>query len=59
LDVEMTYTEQMIESKVERMIDRLDHRYLNGELSDSQYHEEMRAIDAWAEMQYSQIEVAA
>lgn len=48
--------ENRIESQVERKVDRLDYRYINGELSDSQYREEMRAIDAWVEAQYSLIE---
>lgn len=48
----MTNQESIIECKVERMVDRLDARYMNGELSDSQYHEEIRAIDTWAESQY-------
>lgn len=48
--------ENRIECQVERKVDRLDYRYINGELSDSQYREEMRAIDAWVEAQYSLIE---
>lgn len=51
----MTDAEYRIECKVERMVDKIDARYMNGELSDSQYHEEMRAIDAWAESQYKMI----
>ena len=51
----MTNNEHMIECKVERMTDKLDARYMNGELSDSQYHEEIHAIDAWAESQYKMI----
>lgn len=55
----MTDAEYRIECKVERMTDKLDSRYMNGELSDSQYHEEMRAIDSWAESQYKMIGDAA
>lgn len=55
----MTDAEYRIECKVERMIDKLDARYMNGELSDSQYHEEIRGIDEWAEEQYKMIGDAA
>lgn len=51
----MTNNEQMIEIKVERMTDNIDARYMNGELSDSQYNEEIRAIDAWAEAEYAKL----
>lgn len=54
----MTNDEYTIECKVERMTDKLDLRYMNGELSDSQYHEEIKAIDAWAESEYSKIAVS-
>jgi hypothetical protein len=49
----MTQNEEMIERNVERMVDRLDASYMNGEFSDSQYREEMKKIDDWAESQYS------
>jgi hypothetical protein len=49
--------ENRIECQVERKVDRLDYRYMNGEMSDSQYHEEMRTIDAWAEAQYALLAV--
>ena len=51
----MTSNEYMIECKVERMTDKLDARYMNGEYSDSQYREEMKKIDDWAESQYKMI----
>lgn len=51
----MTSDEYMIECKVERMTDKIDARYMNGELSDSQYHEEMKKIDEWAEIEYRKI----
>jgi hypothetical protein len=51
----MNDTEYRIECKVERLTDSIDRRYMNGELSDSQYHEGIRAIDAWAEAQYKMI----
>ena len=46
-------TEYWIECKVERMTDNVDARYMNGEYSDSQYHEEIKKIDDWAESQYA------
>lgn len=51
----MTNQEYEIECAVERMTDRLDRRYMNCEFSDSQYHEEIHKIAAWAETQYATI----
>ena len=51
----MTNDEYMIECKVERMTDKIDARYMNGEYSDSQYREEMKKIDEWAESEYRKI----
>jgi hypothetical protein len=51
----MTNDEYMIECKVERMTDKIDARYMNGEYSDSQYREEMKKIDEWAEIEYRKI----
>jgi hypothetical protein len=51
----MTHTEEMIECKVEKMIDRIDRQYMNGEFSDSAYHEEIRKVDAWAEAEYAKL----
>ena len=51
----MTNNEDIIERRVERKVDNLDALYMNGELSDSQYHEEMRAIHAWAESEYAKL----
>ena len=51
----MKNDEYRIEVAVERKTDRLDRRYMNGELSDSQYHEEIRAIDEWAESEYQKL----
>jgi len=45
-------TEQQIESRVERMVDSLDKRYLRGEFTESEYEREMANIDQWAERQY-------
>jgi len=52
----MTYLQEQenrIECAVERMIDRLDTRYLNEEFDDSYYDEEMARISAWADREYS------
>lgn len=45
----MTNSGYKIECKVERMTDKLDRRYMDGEFTDSQYREKIRAIDDWAE----------
>ena len=49
----MKLNEHLIECKVERMTDKVDARYMNGEYSDNQYREEIQKIDAWAESQYA------
>ncbi len=51
----MTNSEHDIECKVERMTDKVDARYMNGEYSDSQYREELAKIDSWAEDQYAKL----
>lgn len=45
-------SEQEIESRVERMVDRLDAKYMRGELSDAEYRSEMERINQWAEEEY-------
>ena len=44
--------EYQVECKVERMTDRLDARYMRGELTEEEYRAEIKAIDAWANAQY-------
>ena len=44
-------TEQ-IERRVEKRTDRIDARFMNGELSQEQYDAEMKALSAWADEQY-------
>jgi len=41
-----------IERQVEKMVDRLDSRYMAGFIEEAAYHARMREIDAWAEAQY-------
>ena len=41
--------ERTIEIKVERMTDRTDKRYMNGELSEVEYRAEMDRISKWAD----------
>jgi len=44
--------EQMIEWAVEKMIDRLDARYMDGEFSEDEYKDRIKLIDEWASKQY-------
>jgi uncharacterized membrane protein len=45
-------TEQQIEESVARKVDALDRRYLNGALTEDEYQQAIRNLDAWAEEQY-------
>ena len=45
-------TEEQIERRVERAMDRLDGRLLSGELSQGEYDVLARDLDAWATAQY-------
>lgn len=47
--------EDSIERSVERKIDALDHRYLNGEMSNEEYDLQMQQIREWADKMYNQI----
>ena len=40
-------TETQIEAIAERRMDDLDRQYLGGQLTDHQYREAVRALDAW------------
>ncbi len=45
--------ELQIEIRVEKLTDRIDARYMRGEINEQEYHEELRALSDWAESQYS------
>ena len=45
-------TEDQIERHVEKMTDRLDKIYMNGEIDEEKYKEELNAIDNWSWMEY-------
>ena len=45
-------TEDQIEFQVERATDRLDKRFMAGEITEAQYREECYAISDWADKQY-------
>jgi hypothetical protein len=40
--------ESQIESMVEKAIDKLDKKFLNGEISQTEYDQEINIIDKWA-----------
>ncbi len=44
-------TETQIEIMVEKAIDKLDKRFLNGELNQMEYDQEIHIIDKWATQQ--------
>lgn len=46
-------SEHEIERRVEQMVDRLDARFMRGELSEAEYREEMEQINQWAESEYA------
>lgn len=41
-------SEDEIERRVERMVDALDRRFMNGKMDQAQYDAEMAKIDAWS-----------
>jgi uncharacterized membrane protein len=45
-------TEDQIERAVERATDRLDERFLSGEISRARYADEMDRLSAWADREY-------
>ena len=45
--------EMQIEIKVEKWTDRVDARYMKGELSTEEYRDEMKAISNWSDQAYS------
>lgn len=48
--------EHHIELKVEQMIDVVDKKFINGELTQEEYDNEIRNIDQWATSQYENAE---
>ncbi len=48
-------SEHEIERRVEFAVDRLDKRYLRGELSQREYDRETAKLDQWAQAQYDRI----
>ena len=46
-------TEEQIENRVERKIDRLDRDYMSGLSCAAEYDAAMQAIRHWADEQYS------
>jgi uncharacterized membrane protein len=45
-------TEDQIERTVERATDRLDERYMRGEISRARYADEADKLSTWAEREY-------
>jgi hypothetical protein len=45
-------TEEQIEHNVERRVDALDKHYLSSAMTEAEYTQAMRAIDAWARAHY-------
>jgi uncharacterized membrane protein len=52
---ESKMTELQIERAVERATDRLDERYMSGEISRAKYADEMDKLSAWAEREYRRV----
>jgi hypothetical protein len=48
-------TTEQIERRVEKSTDRIDSRFMSGELSQEQYDAEMKALSAWADEQYESV----
>lgn len=45
-------TEEQIERRAEREMDRLDKQLLSGALTQAEYDEEVRELDRWAREEY-------
>ncbi len=50
--MEDALTEDQIEYRVERMMDRLDHRFRIGDITEKEYDREVVILDKWASQQY-------
>ena len=48
-------TENQIEYRVEKAIDRLDRQFLSNQITQEQYDRDLVAIDKWAEQQYQHL----
>jgi uncharacterized membrane protein len=44
--------EEQIEARVEKMTDRLDRRFMSGEIDQPEYDRSTREISKWADDQY-------
>ena len=51
-------TENQIETRVEREIDRLDRHLLTNQISQEQYDKDIVSIDKWASQQYEHLKNA-
>ena len=47
--------EYQIEVRVEKATDRIDARYMRGEMNEQEYREEIRALDNLANEQYKHL----
>ena len=45
-------TESEIELRVERQMDKLDKKFMRGEITQSEYEREVFILDKWAAQQY-------
>lgn len=45
-------TEDQIELKVEREMDKLDRKLMDGRITQEEYDREIYLLDKWAEQQY-------
>ena len=52
-------TEDQIESRVERAIDRLDRHLLSNQITQEQYDRDIVSIDKWASQQYEHLKSQA
>lgn len=52
-------TESEIELRVERQMDKLDRKFMRGEITQSEYEREVFILDKWASHQYKAQEQAA
>lgn len=50
-----TLTEDQIETRVERAIDRLDRHLLSNQITQEQYDRDIVSIDKWASQQYEHL----
>jgi hypothetical protein len=50
-------TEEDIEIRVERMVDRLDARFMAGEFEQEEYDAQYKQINEWAKARYKEMEI--